>query len=251
MYKKIRQLLIGLSRIPNLFFGFNIYVVPEKLSLLRTAFSKITPRPQSFADLGGVWKVNAGYSRYLLKKFPIKQGYMVDTDYPEKVVRILNTFPQFKRIAGNFGSHDIAAAFEKVDTILLFDVQLHQVAPDCQNILAMYAPKTRSFIIYNQQLINAPKTLRLTDLPLQTYKEYAPVRSDSLYDFVYSHQQELHPQHQKIWKNIHNIWQWGITDEDLIAEMQKFGFKEIFRKNYGRFSDLKHFENHGFVFVRK
>ena len=32
--------------------------------------------------------------------------------------------------------------------------------------------------------------------------------------------------------------------------MKQLGFREVFYRNYGRFSDLPAFENHAFVFVR-
>ncbi len=59
---------------------------------------------------------------------------------------------------------------------------------------------------------------------------------------------EIHPQHQRIYRDIHNIWQWGITDEDLIGKMSALGFKLLFYKNAGKLFNLENFESHAFVF---
>ena len=62
---------------------------------------------------------------------------------------------------------------------------------------------------------------------------------------------EVHPQHNRIYRDIHNVWQWGITDSDLIARMESLGFSLQFYKNAGAFGTLKNFENHAFVFSRR
>jgi len=68
---------------------------------------------------------------------------------------------------------------------------------------------------------------------------------------VYEHASEVHPEYKKPWKDIHNIFQWGITDDDLRSTMDGLGYCEAHYKNHGRFSDLPAFENHAFIFVKK
>jgi len=63
------------------------------------------------------------------------------------------------------------------------------------------------------------------------------------------HADEIHPHYGKPWKDMHNIFQWGITDEDIRTTMRKLGFQEVFFHNYGQFSHLVAFENHAFIFV--
>ena len=109
----------------------------------------------------------------------------------------------------------------------------------------------RCFIIFNQQFIGSSETIRLTDLPLNEYVELVPSRKDDFYQFVYQHADEICPEYQKRWKDVHNIWQWGITDDDLRGELRSQNFEEIFYRNYGKFGNLKRFENHGFVFLKK
>jgi hypothetical protein len=58
------------------------------------------------------------------------------------------------------------------------------------------------------------------------------------------------PVYGKPWRDIHNIFQWGITDADLRSFLKTLGFREVFYANHGQFSNLAAFENHGFIFVK-
>ena len=53
---------------------------------------------------------------------------------------------------------------------------------------------------------------------------------------------EMHPQHKRPWRDIHNVWQWGITDRDLVSKLEGLGFRMQYYKNCGRFGDLPNFE---------
>jgi len=116
--------------------------------------------------------------------------------------------------------------------------------------LSRYSSITDCIIIYNQQYIKSENTLRLTDLPLDEYSEIVPKRNDNLYSFIYSHKKEINKEYNKPWGNIHNIWQWGITDRDLRIKLNELGYNEVYFKNYGQFSELTLFENHGFFLLR-
>lgn len=70
------------------------------------------------------------------------------------------------------------------------------------------------------------------------------------YQDLFDKLDELHPQHDRLWRDIYNIWQWGITDADLIATVEALGFRMQYYKNCGRFGQLPNFENHAFVFKR-
>ena len=69
----------------------------------------------------------------------------------------------------------------------------------------------------------------------------------ALFDRMY----EVHPQHKRIWRDVPDVWQWGITDEDLVRTVEALGFTMQLYKNCGRFGTLSNFENHGFVFQRR
>jgi hypothetical protein len=101
-------------------------------------------------------------------------------------------------------------------------VLLHQVAPDWDTILDMYAKNVRALVIYNQQWTGPGNNVRLLDLGEEEY-----------------------------FRDVHHIWQWGITDADLEAKVAGLGFKLLHKKNCGRFGRLPNFENHAFIFARQ
>jgi hypothetical protein len=246
----MRRLFKLIRHLPNLLQGYNIYVNKEKFALIDEAFGKILANSESFADLGGVWKVNAAYTRYVLKKYAIKRAYLIDTNYTARVMKKIAGYKNLDTIEGDFTSDEVIKKIAGVDVIFLFDVLLHQVNPDWDQVLEKYARITKSFIIYNQQLIDVKKSMRLTNLPLEKYTQLVPARRDTFYETIYAKDQQIHPQYKKPWKDIHNIWQWGITDDDLREKMTALGYEQVYYKNYGRFADLKTFEDHAFVFVR-
>jgi hypothetical protein len=236
---------------PNLLRGYNLYVDSDKLRLIDHAFETAYPGAKSFADLGGVWKVDGGYSRYAVRKSTIERGILVDTDFPPAVKTKLEKNPRLQLITGDFSSTDVLSRIGHVDVIFFFDVLLHQANPPWDEVLATYAPLAPCMTIFNQQYVRGASTIRLTSLPLDEYLAVAPHGREEVYRHVYTHADEIHPTYHKPWRDIHNIFQWGITDSDLRSSMDRLGYREAFYRNYGRFSDLPAFENHGFIFVRE
>jgi hypothetical protein len=235
---------------PNLLRGYNIHVNTEKLHLIDRAFKLLIPPARSFADLGGVWKVNAAYTKYTLKNFSIDRGVIVDTDYPRAVERTLSKFPKLSVFQGDFSTQHQINQVKQIDLVYFFDVLLHQANPNWDNVLASYARIARCFVIFNQQYIKSKDTIRLTELPLEDYIKLVPAGRETLYRYVYDHKKEIHPIYGKPWGDIHNIFQWGITDNELRSLMARLGFSEHYYCNHGRFSNLSAFENHAFIFTR-
>lgn len=250
----LRRLKAIVRNSSSLLHGLNIYVNPEKLRLIDEAFLRLRPIPRSFADLGGMWKVNAGYAIHTLQKHDIEQGILVDTDSPSLgLASRLRKWPNLRTIQGDFASQAVRDSIGSVDCVYLFDVLLHQANPHWYEILQQYAPICRCFVVFNQQYVCSNQSVRLTDLPLEEYLKIAPqgARRLETYRYVYSHADEIHPRFGKPWKDIHNIFQWGITDGDLRSRMRDLRFSEIYFKNHGRFSGSLVFENHSFIFVKQ
>jgi hypothetical protein len=102
--------------------------------------------------------------------------------------------------------------------LFLCDILLHQVNPDWNKILEMYSPLTDCFLIFNPQF-KASKTTRLLDLGYDGYFANVPLpKKYPLYKEVFEKMYEMHPQQKKLWRDIHNIWQWGIVNDDLIGK---------------------------------
>jgi hypothetical protein len=219
-------------------------------------------RMRSFADLGGVWNVDGGYTFYALQKVgpEIEKAFLVDTDFTDRVLEQKTAHPALQLIEGNFGSEQTVRQIGTVDAVFFFDTLLHQVKPDWDKILELYAPAAKCFLILNQQFVASEKTVRLLDLGEEEYFKNVPhAKAEEPYKSLFKKMYEMHPQHQRINRDIHNIWQWGITDDDLVAKMNSLGFKMQFYKNAGAFGwmenpgqvrTLPNFENHAFLFSR-
>ncbi len=243
--KAIRRLgtIVGRGSLAN----FNY----DKARAIDYVFSAMNPRARSFADLGGVWNVDAAYTFYILGKYAIHAACLVDTDFSSKVLKKSRRYAHLSVLPANFGDPGVPEQIGPVDVILLFDILLHQVKPDWDEILELYAPFTRAFVIFNPQFTGSESTVRLLDLGESEYFNNIPHDKDSsLYRSLFENMYELHPQHHKLWRDIHNVWQWGITNSDLRAELTALGFSEIYHKNCGQFSSLPNFENHAFVFLK-
>ena len=239
-----------LKNSPNLFQGYNLYVNRDKFRLIDKAFNSIGANASSFADLGGVWKVNAGYTRYTLNNYQIDKALIVDTDYPEVVKHKLSKYAQLSILQGDFTSLEQVENVGEVDLIYLFDVLLHQANPNWDDVLTSYANNTKCFVIFNQQFIQGNESIRLTDLSLDEYIKLAPQGREEVLREIFANKSKIHPKFGKPWIDIHNIFQWGITDTSLREFMNNLGFSEEYYQNYGKFSNSSYFENHGFIFKK-
>ena len=231
---------------------------PARLGLIDYAFRDLVGI-RSFADLGGVWGVDGGYAFYALERYRPSRGVLVDTDVPTWVESRARRFPTLEVITGNFGDPAVAARVAEVDTVLLFDTLLHQVAPDWDAVLELYAPQTRSFLIYNPQW-TGERTVRLLELGEDEYFRNVPHAVDDatptgpdgepLYARLFGRLDEINTQHGRPWRDVHNVWQWGITDEDLVSTMDRLGFVVKSAGSFGPFKSLENFERRAFVFER-
>jgi hypothetical protein len=246
----VRRVTKGIENLPNLLQGYNIFVNRDKLRLIDHTFNSIFPQARTFADLGGVWRVNGAYSVHTLRHHRIDRGILIDTDVPPGLEKRLKKYPQLEVIRGDFASQRSADAIGGVDIVYLFDVLLHQAHPHWDEVLTLYSKISPCIVIYNQQFTRGEEAIRLTDLPLSEYVKLVPDFRLDVYRYVFDHKSEMHPTYGKAWGDIHNIFQWGITDRALRTTMKHLGYEEVYYANHGRFSELPAFENHAFVFVR-
>lgn len=226
-------------------------LIKEKLELIDYARQRFGI--ESFADLGGNWGVDGGYSFYAMEA-GMERGYLIDSGFTEKVLSDKQRFPGLTLIQGNFGSQTVTQQVPHVDAIFLFDVLLHQVAPDWDDILDLYATRTDIFLVFNQQFIASEQTVRLLDLGEEEYLRNVPGNRDAqTYRDLFEKMYEIHPTwrwDQRLHRDMPNVWQWGITDHDLLNKMKGLGLGLQYYKNCGQFGDLENFENHAFVFRR-
>lgn len=225
----------------------------EKTKLILDAFGRHGVR--SFLDLGGCWGVSGAYTFQSLLAFDIERAVIIDADVTAQVKQRATAFPQLELMQGSFDSSDLIDRLGKVDAIIMYDILLHQVAPDWDELIALYAPHTNLFVIYNQMWTGSEHTLRLFDLGLEEYAANTPYGSGSSYlegrmAELKARWDDIDPATGRKHQDQHNFWQWGIVVPDLMRVMWSHGFKAELMKDYGSFHGLKHFENNGFVFSR-
>ncbi len=232
-----------LARYPNL--------DPAKLRVIDYCFGQLGA--ESFADLGGVWGIDGAYARYAADAHAVERGVVVDEDFTDAYLRNEQRLPALTHVQGNFGSPAVADAVGQVDVVMLFDVLLHQVDPDWDAILELYAARCQRFAIVQPQW-NEQETIRLLDLGEAGYLDAIPKREDahgSIYDGLFERLDDLNEQRGRRWRDVHDIWQWGISDHDLIARMAALGFGLRLYENSGPWQGLARFHEAAFVFDRE
>jgi hypothetical protein len=238
-WKQIKQRLRGRH------FSYE-HLHPIKLRALDAAFQR--RRVNSFADLGGVWAVDGGYTFYALEVYSCSRAVLVDEHLTRSVVSRAKRFRALTLRSENFGSDRFVATLGHVDAILLFDVLLHQVRPNWDAILRMYAPVTDCFVIVNPQYVNGPETIRLLDLEREQYHSLVPAQPG--YEDLFERSDEFLPSRGRYFRDIHNVWQWGIVDTDLHGVVSGLGFAPVYFENGGQWGQQSAFENHAFVFSK-
>src|SRR5712692_2758449 len=72
---------------------------PHKTELIDFACRRFEVK--SFADLGGVWRVDGGYTFYALEKYQFERAFLVDTDFTNRVIERKVSYPTLQLIEAN------------------------------------------------------------------------------------------------------------------------------------------------------
>jgi hypothetical protein len=232
-----------LARYPNLSM--------TKLRLIDYCFEQL--ESSSFADLGGVWGIDGAYARYTADAHSPERGVVVDENFTERYLELERKLPGLMHLQGNFGDPQTVQALGQVDVAMFFDVLLHQVDPDWDEVLALYAPVAQRVAIVQPQW-NGPESVRLLDLGEQEYMAAIPegeAAHGSVYDGLFGRLDEVNEQRGRPWRDVHDIWQWGITDSDLIARMAELDYGLRLYENTGPWRGLERFHEAAFLFDRE
>jgi hypothetical protein len=173
----------------------------------------------------------------------------VDEDFTPTVTDRVAGGGAVELIAGNFGDPAVAARVGTVDVVLLFDVLLHQVRPDWDEVLDLYAPRTRCFVIVQPTYAGSGPAVRLLDLGVEGYLACVP--DVPIHHEALAQLDELNDRRGRPWRDVHDIWQWGITDGALRAKLDALGFDAAHHEVRGRWRGLAGFEDAAYVFVRR
>ncbi len=221
-------------------------LVPLKLRTIDAAFA--LPGVRSVADLGGVWAVQAGYTFHALERHAPDRAVLVDDDITAAVRERGAAFAQLELLEQNFGAAQTPAGVGDVGVVLLFDVLLHQVDPDWDEILRRYAARAQALAIVNPMWTAGSQTVRLLELGEARYRQAVPPQDNI--DGLFERLDVVHPARGRPWRDVHDVWQWGITDVDLRAVMADLGFTVAFAEQHGRWRGLHDFEDCAYVFHR-
>jgi hypothetical protein len=152
-----------------------------------------------------------------------------------------------RRISGNFADPAVADEVGNVDAVLLFEVLLHTVTPDWDDLCRMWAPRTNAFVVANPQW-EGESSIRLIELGREGYERVVP--SSDNHARLFDRLDETVPRVGRPWRDAHFVWQWGITDADLKEVMASLGFSLARDEAIGPFSGAEGFTERSFVFAR-
>ncbi len=229
-----------------------MYFDRTKKILIDTLFELSDNNINTVADLGGIYKINGAYSFYTIQKHHVLKVIEVDTELTQEFLSLSKRFPQITSLEMDFADENTILKIGNVDAIYLFDVLLHQVNPNWDEVLKKYADKTNYFVIFNQMFTQSEKTVRLLDFGFDEYFKHVPFeRGHPLSQNLINNTYEINPEHGKIWRDVHHVFQWGITVKDLIEMLGKLDFELIYHKFWGMFSYSDSFDDHAFIFKKK
>jgi hypothetical protein len=219
---------------------FFTHLVWDKLFVIDYACQMM--RVQSFADLGGAWcEYEGGYSFYTMEKHRVSTGVLVDGYSTEKLVEDVQRHVGLRFLHDDFNKPEVAAQVGDVDVVFLFDVLYVQANPGWEQLLEMYAPRTRCMLISNVHFPLLPHTVRLLDLGKDEYFKYVPATKDSGgYKHLFEKLDEIHPQYRVRYRDCHHYWQWAMTDHDLLDKMTRLGFRLHYLRTAGKRDDISY-----------
>jgi hypothetical protein len=219
------------------------YLQGPKLRAIEFAVDRVGAR--SVADLGGVWAVEGGYVLHALRQPGVEQGVLVDTGLTETVRQASRDDTRLRLVDGEFGAPQSVAAVGPVDVVLLFDVLLHQVEPDWDEVLRRYAATARCIVVV-EPTWTGDEVVRLWDLGEEGYRAATP--ADGAIP-AWSQLDEIDPRYGRPHRDVHEYWQWGLPDAAKQQVMADLGWRCVYDVDYGTWQGLPQFRTVASVWV--
>ena len=196
-------------------------------------------------DFGGIWNVDGFYTKHMHETYSLNKSTIVDRFWPSDLKEKLDLIG-IECADCLFSDFDFEN--KSYDVCILFDVLLHQVIPDWRNFLGRISKHCEFIVIYNPQWLRRT-SCRLTDLDdRQYFMEIPHEPCEDPYNYYTNNRQGKCSYAGVQIKDSFRLWQWGITNLDLINAMHNYGFQLIYLKNYFGWTQLKNFQNYGFIF---
>jgi hypothetical protein len=201
---------------------------PQKLEAIDYAVEDLGV--ESFASL----EIGLAYGQYAfhaMDKPSVSRGALIDVspwrarDHLLSAIERAAEWPGMRVLDGSFYDPRTVAEIGDVDAVFLFDVLLRMVEPDWDQVLELYAPISSAFVIANPQWQRGESTVRLIDLGREEYEAVVPPWPShvELFDDL----DEWYASQPRRQRDAPHVWQWGITDADLIAKLDGLGFRLV------------------------
>ena len=209
---------------------------PEKLELIDIAFELTDFR--SFADLGACWGVDGAYAFHAasLCGSGLERAVIVDGNLTPLTRERAGVHPRVELVQALLGSRQALDAVGEVDALIMYDILLHQVKPDWDRFLLDWLPHTNSLIVFNQNWLKTPRTIRFVDRGVDWYYRNVYVWEDEwntrerLESWFARHGER--DEDGRLERDNHWYWQWGIRPLELIGLLAKNGFELIYMKRH-------------------
>lgn len=205
----------------------------RKVALVTEALRRYEIR--SLADLGGCWGVNGAHTFEAMAAGTLDRAVIVDGHITALTRQRAEGRTELELVEAPLGVETTVEAVGGVDAAIMFDILLHQVAPDWDEFLARYAPRVDTLIIYNQGWLG-PATIRFPDFTLEEYLDRVFHADAARIRQWYAKHGELNAEQGKPWRDAHNFWQWGITQADLVGCLWRLGYRVDLLRNDGVFN---------------
>ncbi len=229
---------------------------PEKLELIETAHELADFR--SFADLGGCWGVDGAYAFHAaaLCGNELDRAVIVDGALTPLTRERAKAHARVELVEALLGSRQALDAVGEVDALIMFDILLHQVKPDWDRFLLNWLPRASTLIVYNQNWLKTPRTIRFVDRGVDWYYRNVHVWEDDwntrerLESWFDRHRERDRNGRRE--RDNHWYWQFGIRPLELIRLLARHGFELVYMKRhrhaFGR--DRPWIVNDGMIFQR-
>lgn len=227
---------------------FDWAIVPTKAQMISDAVERYGIR--STIDVGGCWGVNGGYTFHALGTGKIERAVILDGYLTQLTRQRAANEPRITLREGDLGDAALIDSVPPCNAAIIYDVLLHQVAPDWDEFLARYARKVDHFIIYNQDW-DGERTIRFLDEGPEFYRRHIPDHPERL-EYWFRNLDNPHPTIKRRWRDVHSFWQWGITPRDVIETMRRLGFELDWFNYFGPWSpEHPKIRLDGYLFRRK
>jgi len=203
---------------------------------------------RSVADIGGVWKVEGGYARHAHGLDGVDRVQVVDLHMTPHVRAFAADHAGFELVEADMGSPDTPHLVGDVDLVLLYDVLLHQVGPDWDEILRRYAEHATNVAVAGPRWAIGSEVIRLPDLGRERYEALAPLAPDN--HLMFERPDEWIDRYQRTRRDAHAYWQWGIPTAAISAKMTELGFATVGYEHLGPWFGSRAFTYEAAVFTR-